>query len=299
VADAPTPNPPGYEDLPNPRGFEPVPLPRFPLIPDPATSPTPDHPDRWPRGERFDVWIPLPDGVELFGLTFLPASDPAPFIVLLHMWGMDSGSWDRRAPGFLDGLGEAGYAWCALDLRWHGRSGGEPHCATYPQWVAAMQLTGEAKIERMARLAEMGPPLGANVRFLPDLGHVLNFFAASGQVDHTRTALIGASVGANCAWVASSLYGWRTHICISPWYPAPGWSLMGREVPDFRPRDCLFIADTAEAPEAWLMAARTGGSAEVLEVPAKEHGVGLLREPAVAQWVMDHLKSNLAASPTP
>lgn len=287
--------PPGYEDLPNPRGFTPVPTPNFPLVPDPAESPRPPDAAAWPSDARFEIDIPLPDGVTLHGEAYLPPGPPAPLVLLLHMWGMDSGSWDRRAPGFLDLLGASGYGWCAYDFRWHGRSGGEPHCAVFDDWkaVAAMPA-GDERIARMAALTRQGPPLGANLRFLPDLGHVINYFSASHRIDASRIALLGGSVGANCAWVASSLYPTRLHVCISPWYPSPGWSLMGREVPEFQPRDCLFIADPDELAEACLMAARTVGERTVLEVQGvKEHGIGLLRRPDVASAVLEHLAESL------
>ncbi|MEO7993714.1 MAG: hypothetical protein ABI743_04885 [bacterium] len=293
-------NAPIPKDLPNPRGFRPVVLPDVEFHPDPATLAAPSDAEAWPSATTFEQRIPMLDGITLRARLWVPEGPPAPFVVLLHMWGMDADSWDRRAPGFLDDLGAMGYAWCALDLRWHGQSGGEPHCAVFADWVEAKKLAmDQGRAQHLESLARQGPPLGANVQFLHDLAIVVNYLKQSGRVDPSRWALIGASVGANAGWVASSLYDARTHILVSPWFPSPGWSLMGREVPDFAPRDCLFVADHAEAPDSRLMAARTAGTVEVYEASeVAEHGVGLLRQGPVARRVLEWLCLALQASHT-
>lgn len=232
----------------------------------------------------------MSDGVILRARISLPTTEqPAPWVLLLHMWGMDADSWDRRAAGFLEELTEMERAWCAIDLRWHGQSGGEPHCAIYEDWRHARQLPMPDKATRLAELAEQGPPLGANVMFLRDIAEICAWMRASGRVADPW-AICGASVGANAAWVASSLFDARTHICISPYYPSPGWTLMGREVEPFVPRDVLFISDDEEAAEADRMAQQTSGEVDRIVGVGKEHGIGLLRQPPVRRRVLEALR---------
>lgn len=285
--------PPEFADLPNPRGFRPValqcpawdpPLDWQPLLPQ----------SRIPAGEVQEVRVALSDGCQLRVRCALPrgVTDP-PLLILLHMWGMDADSWERRAPGLGADLLELGFAWCAPDLRWHGQSDGEPHCATFADWQAARQLPQPARAQRLAALAEQGPALGANVRFLRDLADLRRWWRATEWVHPARWGIIGASVGANCAWVASHLYDAAAHVAISPWYPSPGWSLMGREVADFRPHNVLFMADGIEAPEAEQMAALTGWYKEVRIGTGKEHGIGLLRQLPLRRRMFEVLRERI------
>lgn|GEM_PF-6959062 len=284
------PIPGEYLGLPNPRGFRPVAIPILDFQPNVALLPTPLDADQWPTGEPFEHRIPMRDAVELRARICLPTTNQlAPWVLLLHMWGMDADSWERRAPGFLDELTEMERAWCAIDLRWHGQSGDEPHCAVYDDWRLARQLPMPGKAERLGALAQQGPPLGANVLFLRDIADIHAYLAASRRVADPW-AICGASVGANAAWVASSLCNAKTHICISPYYPSPGWTLMGREVDPFIPRDVLFVSDDEEAAEAERMAQQTSGSVARVVGVGKEHGIGLLRQPPIRRRVLEALR---------
>ncbi|MCG3152502.1 MAG: hypothetical protein GEEBNDBF_01802 [bacterium] len=277
--------------LPNPRGFRPVALAPVEYFPSPAVCPVPLDAATWPMGEVFIHKIRLSDGCTLRARMFLPTGVAQPrWLLLLHMWGMDADSWNRRAPGFLDDLSELDFAWCAIDFRWHGESEGEPHCARYADWVAARQLPMPERGEVMARLSVQGPPLGANVQFLRDLWEVRQYCRASGRIDPERWGIIGGSVGANAAWVASAMYDATRHVCISPYYPAPGFTLMGREVSPFTPRDVLFVTDQEERREALRMAALTTGDPEVLSSEGREHGLGLLRQPVLRRRVLAWLR---------
>jgi len=106
------------------------------------------------------------DGVTLVGAFYPPPEAPAPGVLLLHMAGRRKEDWAQ----FATRLQEAGYAVLALDLRGHGESSGEPDWATMPDDVAR------------AWAVLIGRP----------------------EVDPGRTAIVGASIGANLALVIAA-----------------------------------------------------------------------------------------------
>lgn len=116
------------------------------------------------------VTITAADGVQL-AATFYPSGGEegqrSPAILLLHMVGRNKESW-RDFAAFVQGCSR--YALLALDLRGHGASGGSQEWGKMPQDVA---VAWAALIQR------------------PD-------------VDPERTAIIGASIGANLALVQAA-----------------------------------------------------------------------------------------------
>ena len=108
-------------------------------------------------------------------------SGPFPGVVLLHMLGSDRQVWDDN--GIADSLVENGYAVLAVDMRGHGETGNSI------DW----QLAPE------------------------DLRRAWEHFTSLDTVDPQRTAVIGASIGANLALLTGADQpAIRTVILLSP-----------------------------------------------------------------------------------
>lgn len=104
------------------------------------------------------------EGVPIQATLYKPQGQgPFPGVTLLHMLGGERGVWAEA--GLVDALVEAGYAALAIDMRGHGQTGGED------DWA----LAGE------------------------DLALVWDAFMARADVDEARSAVVGASIGANLA----------------------------------------------------------------------------------------------------
>ena len=114
-----------------------------------------------------DVSIPGTDGLDLIG-TFQTAGDssPRPTVLLLHMLNSNRGVWDE----FAATLNENGYNTLALDMRGHGDTG------SGQEWMLAEQ----------------------------DLILVWQYLAERPDVDETRIAVIGGSIGSNMALITGA-----------------------------------------------------------------------------------------------
>jgi len=116
-----------------------------------------------------EVTIPTEAGKHLFG-WYIPAPDldPAPAVVLLHGWGGNAEDLLPLAPP----LHAAGYHLLAFDARNHGLSDRAGHSSM--------------------------------VRFAADLDSALEWLGQRPEVDDTRLALIGHSVGAGAGLLVAS-----------------------------------------------------------------------------------------------
>ncbi len=104
------------------------------------------------------------DGLAIAATLTRPGgTGPFPGVILLHMLGSERGVW--ADVGLVEALAGAGYAVLAVDMRGHGETGGAA------DWTLAAD----------------------------DLGRVWDAFVALDSVDDARTAVIGASIGANMA----------------------------------------------------------------------------------------------------
>lgn len=110
------------------------------------------------------VTIAGAEGLTLHGTLYQTAGAAAqPGVILLHMLGGQQADW--VATGLVDRLAEAGYVVLTLDMRGHGATGGAM------DWSLATQ----------------------------DLQNVWRWFSEREAVDAARTAVVGASIGANLA----------------------------------------------------------------------------------------------------
>lgn len=111
-----------------------------------------------------NVTIEAADGLLLHATYSAPGGvSPFPGVILLHMLGSSRQVWEEV--GLTEALLAEGYVVLALDMRGHGESGSER------DWDKAND----------------------------DLLRVWDYFAGLDEVDEERTAVIGASIGANMA----------------------------------------------------------------------------------------------------
>lgn len=137
------------------------------LSPDPTPTPLPEPtiaPTPQPPAEPEEVTVEAADGLTIFG-TFYPGAGqgPWPAVMLLHMNGGQRSDWDA----FARQLASEGYAALAVDMRGHGDTGGQS------DWEQATD----------------------------DLGRVWAYLTSWEDVDETRAAVAGASIGANMSLV--------------------------------------------------------------------------------------------------
>ena len=124
--------------------------------------------------ERQPVTLETFDGVTLAADFYPPppSKDPAPMVILLHMYRSDKSAW---AP-LTDPLHEAGFAVLAIDLRGHGDS---------------------ATPELRKRVTDRDPELFDAM--YNDVRAAYDWLALREDVDRSRFALVGASVGCSVA----------------------------------------------------------------------------------------------------
>ena len=202
------------------------------------------------------------DGAVLEGEEWLPSADasPAAGILLLHSFGNSRRTWES----FPRALAEAGYRVLALDLRGHG--GSSP-------------LAGDAG--RLLTDPEMAPR---------DLSAGLDRLRSSPGADRSRLAVIGASVGANLACLASG-EGWvRTAVALSPHRDRVHMLAGGRPL---HMASVLFLA-TSRDPDRESFARRlsleTTVPKEVRIFEGAEHGEAILHAhpeavPLILEWL--------------
>ena len=117
-----------------------------------------------PVGSVEEMSVEASDGLMIRGTLLAPLTSGAdPGVMLLHMLGDDRTVWGEV--GLAAELVAAGYAVLVIDMRGHGETGGAP------DWTLAAD----------------------------DLGRVWDAFTARDTVDKARTAIVGASIGANTA----------------------------------------------------------------------------------------------------
>ena len=114
-------------------------------------------------------------------INFYVLKDKArsPAVVLLHMLGKDSSSWNNFIPLLLD----QGYAVLNVDLRGHGRS---------------------VKINNGRKIFYNSMSENDWQKLPDDIIDIVNFVSHDKYVDSDKIALIGASIGANSSIIAGS-----------------------------------------------------------------------------------------------
>jgi pimeloyl-ACP methyl ester carboxylesterase len=212
------------------------------------------------------VRITTGDGATLEAEEWLPSKDarPAASILLIHSFGNSRKAWGA----FPETLAGAGYRVLAIDLRGHG--GSSP-------------VSGDP--ERLLTDPTLSPQ---------DLSAGLGWLRGAPGADRSRLAVIGASVGANLACVAS---GWglvRTAVALSPHRDRVHLLAGARPL---HLQSILFLAtsgDPGRESFARRLSIETGPPREVHIYAGTEHGEAILAaHPESVEHIRDWLRRTL------
>jgi dienelactone hydrolase len=210
------------------------------------------------------------DRAQIAGEFFLPVGvDTPPVLILFHQFG---GSRDQWRP-VIDDFMKAGYAVVAPDLRSFGES------------------------TRCFLEIDFGPcELNDLDDLIKDAAAAIEWVQSKPDLDHTRIAVIGASVGGNLAYVSSGLFDQvKTAVAMSPNANPPSGALLGAGEENFNPRSVLFLTDEAEATDAMALAQNVTDPVEVkVYEGVSAHGVALFDADAevladILDWLRLHL----------
>jgi pimeloyl-ACP methyl ester carboxylesterase len=224
-------------------------------------EPIPTEPDEFESGQiTREVLIPA-EGLDLAGTFFEPPDQIPPWrgVVLIHMLYGNQSQWEP----FPQLLADEGFAVLSIDLRGHGESGGEVN------WDLAVD----------------------------DMQQVWNYFTSRGDIDQDKTAFVGASIGANLAWVATSNEpAVKTAVLLSP-----GLNYAGVETEEamisYGDRPVLIVAsqeDTYAANSSTALDEYALGESQLIMYQGAGHGTFMLQaEPDLAQKIADWLSRDL------
>ncbi len=183
---------------------------------------------------------------------FLPAANPprsgAPAVVLLHMYRSDRAAWEP----LLEPLHEAGFAVLAIDLRGHGES--------------ATTATRDRVEQRDTSVFR---------EMQDDLRGAYDWLAKRSDIDRSRFALVGASVGCSIALqYAAKDHSVDAIVCLSPGLNYLGLDSAG-DVHQITGRKILMLATEDERDAPYTLQKR-GDSIEVKIYPRREaHGTNM------------------------
>lgn len=209
-----------------------------------------------------EVTIAAADGLTIHAAYATPAgAGPFPGVMLLHMLGSSRQAWADA--GLLDALLQNGVAVLAVDMRGHGDTGGSQN------WTLAAD----------------------------DLQRAWTFLSEQPQVDAGRTAVIGASIGANMALITGAEQpAVRTVVLLSP-----GLDYRGVTTEDalaaYGQRPLLIVAsgeDGYAADSSQTLAEAAGETAVLRLFDGAGHGTAMFnREPALTPLILDWLNQHL------
>ncbi len=198
--------------------------------------------------------IAAPDGTSLSASFYPPLSQPAPGVLLLHMLGGRKTDWDA----FARVLQRQGFAALALDLRGHGQSGGAQ------DWTKA---PGDVKAAWAAMTARP-------------------------EVDAQRSALVGASIGANLALIV----GANNADVVTVVALSPGLDFHGLQpapvLPNFGQRAVLLIAsqDDSYSYDSAKQMVGLVPAGESYFFSTAGHGTNMFSDPALEPLIVDWLQ---------
>lgn len=211
--------------------------------------------------EAMDVSITV-DGLDLVGTFYAPQKDPPPWpgVILLHMLYSDRSQWGS----FPHQLAESGYGVLSVDLRGHGETGGTI------DWDLADN----------------------------DLEQIWNYLISRPEIDQDRTAMIGASIGANLALVGGS----NEESLITVVLLSPGLNYAGVETEpamiSFGDRPVLIVAsqeDAYAADSSIALDKAAIGESRLILYDGAGHGTYMFQaEPDLSEqiigWLDDYLE---------
>ncbi len=236
-------------------------------VSEPGPTVPADTPVPQTPGEPTEMTVEAADGLTLYS-TFYPSwgTGPWPAVILLHMNGHQRGDWDL----FARQLAEKGYAALAVDMRGHGQTGG------LSDWEQAAD----------------------------DLQRIWNDLAKREDVDETRMAVAGASIGANMALVMGvEEPAVKTVIMLSPGQNYFGVTTDDRIVA-YGERPSLIVAseeDRESAVSSEALHELAAGDNELVMYQGAGHGTNMFDpRPELAdlmlEWLDEHVKGEPQAS---
>ena len=213
-----------------------------PTTQDPVRVTTAPTPTPTPSTDFVTFNIEAADGATLVGHFYPPESSPAPAVLLLHMWQRQKEDW----AAFASRLQQEGYAAMTLDLRGHGESEG----------------TAEGPLDQ--RL------------WTDDILRTWTVMAEQPSVDMERTAIVGASIGANLALRVGAIEERiQAVVLLSPGLDYHGiTTLEAMEVYGERP--ALIVASQDDPPAAEAAQELAQGGQALTIYPEGGHGTELL-----------------------
>ena len=209
------------------------------------------------------VMITASDGLQIEATYATPGGvAPFPGVILLHMLGSNRTAWE--AVGLTDQLLQNGYAVLNVDMRGHGGTGG----------TADWQLVPD------------------------DMQRVWDYFVSQEAVDGAKTAVIGASIGANLSLItAVNEPNINTVILLSP-------GLNYRDVTTddaivaYGDRPILIVAseeDSYAADSSRTLSEAATGQAELELYNGAGHGTNMFgKEPGLPDLILDWLRQYLS-----
>lgn len=196
------------------------------------------------------------DGYRLKATVWVSPDADAPAIILVHQYGSNRHDFDAFVPALLS----EGYTVLAYDIRGFGESRDGP-----------------------ANINDFPKDVVGAVRFL-----------ASQKAPPSRIGIIGASVGANVAFVASgSVPDIAAAVALSPSNTGPRGVLMGNDIQGFHPNSILIASDEREKSDADFMFNLTRDPKEEKTYPGFGHGVSLLQSADARNDILAFLRARL------
>lgn len=192
---------------------------------------------------------------------------PAPFVLLLHMYRSDRTAWEPLIPP----LQEAGFVVLALDLRGHGDS---------------------ATTETREQVARRDPAVFQKMQ--GDVRGAYDYLATLSEVDRSRFAIVGASVGVSIALqYAAKDRSVDAIVGLSPGLNYMGIDSVG-DIRQIKGRKVLLVAAPAES-DAPLTLKSQGHDVETeILKDARGHGTELLTEsPTLVRKIVEAVQAGV------
>lgn len=208
--------------------------------------------------ESRDVSFVASDGYKLSGTFWTPdLKERYSVVILSHQFNSTRHDYDAFIPILL----KNGYAVLAYDTRGFGES-----------------RNGTANIND----------------FPKDVIGTIDFLKKQTEVDSSRIGIIGASVGANVAFVVSGItQEVRAAVALSPSNTGTRGVLLGNGMPNFSPSRIFIASDEREKGDADFIFTKVSEPKEQHTYPGFGHGIGLLRSSEAQNDILLFLKRML------
>jgi len=214
--------------------------------------------------EKRPIELATSDNVLIKGDLYFPKTgmEKYPVVILAHQLNGDRKQWDNFIPLLI----EKNYSVIAYDMRGLGQS--------------TRYVNGTNFVQTSTYFDDMPKDVAAIINFIPN----------QTRIDKTRIAIVGASVGANVAYISIGRYpAIKAAVAMSP----SSQRLTGVDIGGLRPHTIFFMADSSEAASANILAANTGEPKEVMIYKGLAHGVELLNNPLAVNDIFGWLSKYL------